>query len=148
MPSRGAGIALYNVLKYRQSMSPEEAAAAQQNLRDHHHGSGDQRGVYAQPGQQTSMQNLPLYNPANEGLEATLNDDDEAHYALGSDSDSDRDDKAEAEAEADERRGFHREHQPVYDAAEGKDVQKALKSDAHLLEIEEEGKRLEESMLR
>lgn len=83
-----------------------------------------------------------MYNPASEGLEAAVGD--ETQYALGSDSEEEEGRERDS-AEEDERRGFHREHKAVQDEPSN-DLQNTLETDAQLLELDAEGKELEESM--
>lgn len=138
---------MYNILKYRQSVKVDQHGVVEPHRfevlpqRDHDEGEG-----YAQSGQDTaSMHQLPLYNPASEGLEAPVAD--ETLYAVGSDSDEDEDqDLKEARQEReDEERGYHPEHQSL-DSTPIPGLEGTLKTDAHLVKLEEEERSLEESL--
>lgn len=139
---------MYNILKYRQSLKVDQHGAVEPHRFEVlHQRDQDEGEIYAQSGQDSaSMHQLPLYNPASEGVEAPVAD--ETLYAVGSDSEDDEDDAKDARQQReDEERGYHPEHQSL-DSAPIPGLEGKLKSDAHLVKLEEEERSLEDSLNR
>lgn len=143
------GIAMYNYLKYRQSLS-EDTAKSLDNNRFEALPSEEEEEL-AETRHHGAMQRMPLYNPASEGIEGPVVAD-ETHYTLGHDSDDDDNDSDQTERpgrgstdEEDERRGFHKEYAAV-DAQPVEGLDKALREDSDLVKLDEEQHHLEASL--